>query len=101
MSDSTSLNRILSRSFRVAFSGTVMERNTARQTINRLGLDNIREAYPPLSDLELFTYVHNDRADLVPSLTSTLSAMTEDGTIARLSAQDVNPQKIVQSLVCK
>jgi hypothetical protein len=58
----------------------VTEQTEARQKIDRLGLTDIWEVDPPLGGLEFFTYVHSDRADLVPGLTSALSAMTEDGT---------------------
>ena len=79
----------------------VTEQTEARQTIDRLGLTDIREVDPPLGGLEFFTYVHSDRADLVPGLTSALSAMTEDGTKARLIEQGVNPLADTQTLVCE
>ena len=39
----------------------VTEQTEARQTIDRLGLTDIREVDPPLRGLEFFTYVHSDR----------------------------------------
>jgi polar amino acid transport system substrate-binding protein len=79
----------------------VTERQSALEAINRLGLTDIREVYPPLNSSEFFTYIHKDRADLVPGLTSALSAMTEDGTMARLNEQGDNPETVLQRLVCK
>jgi len=79
----------------------VTERHIARQTIEDLGLSGIREADSPLWGVELFTYVHKDCTDLVPGLTSALSAMTEDGTMARLGERVEDPQTVVQGLVCE
>ncbi len=79
----------------------VMEPKAARRTIDKLGLTEIRASHTPLLDEELFTYVHKDHADLVPGLASALSAMTEDGTIARLLDQEFDPQALAQRLACE
>lgn len=55
--------------------------NNGLAQINRLGLDGIRPAGPPLVQMKLYHYLHQKHAALVPKVGNTLKRMHESGRI--------------------
>lgn len=83
------------------FDVAVMERLAAHETIKRLGFKGIREAEQPLNSSEFFTYVHKDRADLVPGLTAALADMNSSGATARLTERAEKSPVELDGLLCQ
>lgn len=53
----------------------------------RQGLVDVRVAGPPLTTQEMFVYLHNKHASLVPKLAESLRQMKSDGTYTRLERE--------------
>ncbi len=52
--------------------------------LKALGLDDIEALEPPLRELELFHYLHESHADLVPEIDAVVSEMAGSGELAAL-----------------
>lgn len=58
----------------------------AVQSVEKLGLSGLHVVDPPLSSLELFTYLHEKHANIVPQVDAIIAEMAASGELATLMA---------------
>ncbi len=71
----------------------IYERLMGYEIIKKLQLKNVHVLEPPLSSKEMFLYIHNKHADLVPKLVKALEEMKADGTFRKLVDQALSAYK--------
>ncbi len=65
----------------------IYERLMGYEIVKKLQVKDIHVLEPPLSSKEMFLYIHNKHADLVPKLVEALEEMKADGTFQKLVDQ--------------
>lgn len=67
----------------------VVPRTLGLSAIRQLGIEDVRMLEPPVAHVDLFHYLHQRHAGLVPALTSVLEAMAREGRMTAIRERHI------------